>query len=60
MTLLKSHGTDNQFALDHSDQIVAVGSKAVFPALKCDFRFTPGSGLRSDITALPKRADIVL
>ena len=35
---------------------VREGSKAVLPALKCDFRFTPASGLKSDIAPCPKSA----
>jgi hypothetical protein len=35
------------------------GSKAVFAALKCDFRYAPESRLNAVIAACPKRADIV-
>jgi hypothetical protein len=38
---------------------VSVGSKADLTAPKSDFRFTPESGLKSDIAPCPKSADIV-
>jgi hypothetical protein len=36
---------------------VADGSKAALTAPKSNFRFTPESGLNSDITACPKSAN---
>jgi hypothetical protein len=36
---------------------VAVGSKAALTAPKTDFRFTPESGLKSDIAPCPKSAN---
>jgi hypothetical protein len=36
---------------------VADGSKADLTALKCDFRFTPESRLKSDIAPCPKSAN---
>jgi hypothetical protein len=38
---------------------VSLGSKADLTAPKSDFRFTPESGLKSDITPFPFSADIV-
>ena len=35
---------------------VRFGSKAALTALKTDFRFTPESGLKSDIALCPKSA----
>jgi hypothetical protein len=36
-----------------------LGSKAELTAPKSDFRYTPESGLKTDIAACPKSADIV-
>src|SRR5258705_12556259 len=41
-----------QFRAEH----VSVGSKADLTASKCDFRYTPESGLKSDIAPCPKSA----
>jgi hypothetical protein len=38
---------------------VSCGSKADLTGPKSDFRFTPESGLKSDISPCPFRADIV-
>jgi hypothetical protein len=37
----------------------AMGPKAALTAPKTDFRYTPESGLKTDITPCPKGADIV-
>jgi hypothetical protein len=39
-----------------SSNLQANSTKAVLPALKCDFRFTLESGLKSDIAPCPKSA----